>query len=148
MITIVLFSCNTNVSDEKNRYEGQVKFNKEAMKLQQQADEAINEMTESKYIEALTLLDKSISLDSSYFMAYASKASVLVSLKRYNEAIKVLNFLVNKVKPDYAEGFSFLGLLYDKFGNDDSANLCYQKAIRIYTDKIKSDSDITIMVNM
>lgn len=118
-----------------------IKYKQEAIDLNDQALQIIRVPVKANYLEALELLDKAITVDSSYFMAYATKANILANLQRYDEAMEVLNHLVTKVKPDDAEAYTFIGMLYEKKRQNDSARMQYEEAIRIYTNKIKMNPD-------
>lgn len=125
----------------------QEKFSAEVLKLNKQATLLINDGNEKKYLEAIRILDKAISLDKTYYMAYSNKAIILTRLGKYTEAIDVYNHLVKNVKPDYPEALTMLGMLYDKIGEKFKAKEYYQKAIQKYSNRISEKEDVLDMVN-
>lgn len=108
------------------------KFNTKSIQLN---NEAVEKVKTQDYTSALNLLNQSIKLDSSYYLAYVNEVSILVDLKRYNEAI-VTNKLLLRHKPDLAEGRFSLGMLYDIAGDTISAKQSYMEAIQLYQDRI------------
>jgi tetratricopeptide (TPR) repeat protein len=125
----------------------QTKFSIEVLKLNEQAVLLINEGDEISYQKAIKLLDKAISLDTMYYVAYTNKAGVLTSLGKYREAIDVYTHIITKIKADYPEVLAMLGMLCEKIGEKTIANEYYEKAINEYTDRINLKKDVWDMVN-
>lgn len=96
--------------------------------------------------KAIALLNKAISIDSLYYLAYANKAMALKHLGQNNEAIQIL-CIITKLRPDYAEGFSNLGFSYEKRGNMDSAYIKYKSAIIAYNNRIKRSNNLSDKIN-
>lgn len=96
--------------------------------------------------DAIVLLDKAISIDSTYYLAYANKAMILQHLNKNKEAIRVLD-KITKIQPDYAEGFLSQGLIYEELGNIDSANKKYKEAIDAYNERIEKNNNIGDKIN-
>ena len=133
-----IFRSNKEITVSKNliiKSEQKISSNsdrEEAKKLNEQAVVIISEMNDDKYYEAIALLDEAIDKDSTFSIAYSNKASVLIRLKKYNEAIFILEYLVTNVKPEYPEALSLLGLLYDKHGDNGQAKKYYLLSIKEY----------------
>jgi tetratricopeptide (TPR) repeat protein len=90
--------------------------------------------------ESINQIDQAIWLYRRNYIFYASKAQLLCYLKKYHEAISTLK-QIEKFKDDYAEGYEFEGLIYDKLNLLDSANSCYQKALQANEQRIKDHSN-------
>ena len=102
-------------------------FDKEAVVLNNRAVNIILTNPDS----ALILLDEATDIDSHYYVAYNNKVAIFCSKGNYSKAIEA-NTQALKAKPDLAEGFVFLGMLYDKTEQPDKAKEQYQKAIRLF----------------
>lgn len=122
-------------------------FSKKAIELNNKAILLINNGNETDYMKALDLLNKAINIDSTYYMAYSNKITVLIRLKEYDKAIKTCKYLVTNIKQDYPEAFTILGILYDKLNKKKNAEHYYKKAIKAYTKRINSKEEILDMIN-
>lgn len=122
-------------------------FSTEVIKLNEKAMLFVNKGNKADYQEAIKLLDRAIHIDTTYYIAYLNKASILTRLEKYNEAINIFRYVVTLIKPDYPEALSILGLLYDKIGEKSTAEKYYKKAIRKYSDRINEKEDVMDMVN-
>lgn len=140
-----------NISIRNNKItllEKQIEYNSVAIELN---NKAMNDITYSIFPvtskdtlllrKSIVLLNKAISIDTMYFLAYANKAMVLRRLNKNKEALQTLR-IITKLKPDYAEGFSSLGFAYEKLGSIDSANVCYKSAIIAYNKRIQQTNNI------
>lgn len=131
----------------------EIKYDSRAVKLNNKAMNnikySLNPVTHKDTLllwEAVDLFDKAISIDSMYYMAYANKAMVLNRLSNSKEALFILG-VITKLKPDYAEGFSSQGFIYEKMGLADSATTKYKSAIIAYSHRIKQTNDISDKIN-
>ena len=86
---------------------------------------------------ALYLLDQAIQLDPDYYLAYSNKSSVLLQLGQQVKAIEALKNAV-ELKPELAEMVVSLGMLYDYTNKPEKAKAEYQKALQLFTARIKN----------
>jgi tetratricopeptide (TPR) repeat protein len=86
---------------------------------------------------ALTLLDSALKFNSEDYMLYFNKGHVYIGKGNYLKAIEVYKQMLLK-KPDFTQGITFLGMLYDKQGQSEVAKLQYLKAIANYDLKLKN----------
>ncbi|MHB2154442.1 tetratricopeptide repeat protein [Calditrichota bacterium GD2] len=120
-------------------------LNKRAMKLYTKY--LVKEKNKSLLEKALRLLNKAIKIDSTSVTSYVNKSIILCTLKKYNKAINNMETIL-KINKNSAEGFSFLGFLYEKTGNLEKANKMYLKALKIYENRIKKNpSSISDQIN-
>lgn len=130
-------------------------FNASAKNLNNKAIEILSGVSgepitsqDSLHLEsALTFLNKAIKLDSQYYLAYANKANILSKLKRYNEAIEILERII-KIRPDYAEGIANQGFLYEKMGDINKADEKYKSAIGAYIRRLNDPYKIMNKINV
>lgn len=125
----------------------QKKVNPEAIVLNNQAMEIFNQTifkplveSESKLNEALFLLDKAISIDSNYLLAYNNKVNVELKLGNYNAALKTLDKIYEI--DNNAETISLQGFIYEKTGQLDSANKKYIQAMKMYENQINQNPEL------
>lgn len=78
--------------------------------------------------KAIPFLDSSLNLDFTYMYAYREKAIALYDLKKYTEAIKVLERAVT-LQNNFDEGYYWLGRCYEKLGQPDEAITNYKNAL-------------------
>ncbi|HAH51242.1 MAG TPA: hypothetical protein DCL80_08235 [Balneola sp.] len=86
-------------------------------------------------------LNRAIDIDSSNYVFYTNKATVLSLLNQDNNAIKALE-KATKIKPNFAENLMYLGLLNESIGADSIANSWYSQAIKAYDERIENDQSI------
>ena len=86
-------------------------------------------------------LNRAIDIDSSNYVFYTNKATVLSLLNRDENAIKALE-KATKIKPNFAENLMYLGLLNESIGADSIANSWYSQAIKAYDERIENDQSI------
>jgi len=120
-IIILLSSCNSKKE-----------FNSTSIQLN---NEAMEKIKTEDYTSALNLLNESIKLDSTYYIAYNNKIGIVVRMRRYDEAITTSKLLLLH-KPDLAESHFFLGMLYDIKEDTIQARQSYENAIRIFNNRI------------
>ncbi|MCO6496307.1 MAG: tetratricopeptide repeat protein [Chitinophagaceae bacterium] len=78
--------------------------------------------------EAIPYLDSCLASNYTYMYAYREKAIALYDMKKYEEAVKVLNRAVT-IQNNYEEGYYWLGKTYEKLNKKDSAIESYQFAL-------------------
>ena len=77
---------------------------------------------------ALFFMDKSLALDYSYMYAYREKAIALYQLKRYEEALIVLQRAVT-IQNNFDEGYYWMGKVYEKLNQKEEALQSYKNAL-------------------
>ena len=77
---------------------------------------------------ALLFLDKSLELDFSYMYVYREKAIALYQLKRYQEALAVLERAVT-IQNNFDEGYFWMGKVYEKLNQREDALQSYKNAL-------------------
>jgi tetratricopeptide (TPR) repeat protein len=112
-----------------------MELNNQAINIMQQGMLESGKEKEKYYNEALNLFNEAIEIDSSIINSYDNKINILVDMKRYTEAIEVLELKLIR-EPDLAEGYFFLGLLSEAINDTISAYELYNKSIDIYEDRI------------
>lgn len=127
LVTVLfLISCNSqdqNKTDSKNNVIKAEKILADNKKYNEEDTTA-----DSSILKALTYLEKAIKLDSTNIRAYQDKITVLTILgNRSSDLAETLNRLL-ELKPDFAEGFLQLGLIYENQKKYDSANLAFRQA--------------------
>ncbi len=99
------------------------------------------ELLHSNPDSALIFLDSALKFDSTDYILYFNKGHVFISKGEYLKTIDIYKLMLTK-KPDFAQGITFLGMLYEKTGKSDSAKLEYSKAIHIYDARLKNSDSI------
>lgn len=91
-------------------------------------------------LKGLELIDKAIDADKTLIMAYCRKASILMALEQYQNAILILNeALKTNPKGDSIERaylFSLRGMIQDGLGKKNSCFEDYSRAIEILKDEL------------
>lgn len=127
LILILTVSC----QDKKPNY------NPEAIELNNKACELMkNQMNDS----ALILLDKATLIDKSYYTAYGNKIEIYCQRKDYLKAIIELENQL-KAKPDLAESWTLVGIIYDYQGDTIKAKNYYQESISLYDKRISNENN-------
>ncbi len=115
-----------------------------AISLQKQAIELYQfSNSPQDYDKAIDKLNLAIKLAPRAYLFYATKADIFERQKKYNEAINEFKKII-EFKGDYAEGYMFIGMLYEKLKMKDSAFFYYNEAYKIYdnrTSKYIKDKD-------
>ncbi len=125
-VLIILFSCTSQT--EKTGY------NPKAIELN---NKAIKYYQIGEYYSALIYYDQAIESDSSYYLPHSNKVAIFLSRKDYNSALKESELVIKK-KPDFAEGWTFTGMLYDFLGDTLKAKTYYEKSIEILDQRISN----------
>lgn len=155
IIYLITFLCLTSCTNKQLGQDSieNKKYNKKAIELNAEAIEILgqiifpnNHADTLKLRNAIDILEKSITIDSLYYLAYANKAIALSRLGQNSQALNTLNKITN-LKPDYAEGFSMQGFMFEKMGNIDSANSKYKEAIGAYNYRLNKANKIEDKIN-
>lgn len=141
----ILFLLLTSACDsEKISKEESNSVNPRAVELSNSAMERFQDfnlgtINNSDSLEvSLTELEKAIELEPNQIRFYSNKVSVLLTIGREDEAIEVLRKSI-AINPDFAEGLSFLGFIYSKRGENETAQEWFQKASKVYNQRIEKD---------
>lgn len=121
-----LVSCNSHNQD-KISSKNYVELAEQLLRQNKKYGE--NDTTaDSALLKAIAFLDKAVELDSTNIQAYQDKIMILTILgNRNSEIITTLQKLL-KLKPDFAEGYMQLGLIYENLKIYDSAKFAYGQA--------------------
>lgn len=107
-------------------------YHKEAIKLNNQATQLFLTNKDS----ALILFNKAIALDSSYQIPIQNKANLLISQKKYSEALETVNLLISK--KEYPEAWQMKGMLLDKIGKTEEALKAYERSIDLQQKRLEA----------
>jgi tetratricopeptide (TPR) repeat protein len=116
---ILLTSCKSDKISEKS-----IELN----------NKAINAISVEQYTEALKYSEQAIKAYEKNYNAYTIKAQMLIKKNNLNEAEKIIQKQL-KIKPDFAEGWTFKGLVNDLNGNQKLAKQDYQKSIELFKER-------------
>src|SRR5690554_841932 len=110
------------------------------------SNKAVNALSFEKYTDALKYSEEAIKIDKKNYNAYTIKAQMLIKENKLNEAEKTIQKQL-EVKPDFAEGWTFKGMINDLQGNQNQAKSDYQKGIDLFEQRIlKTDFNKQINV--
>jgi tetratricopeptide (TPR) repeat protein len=142
-IVTCLTSCNGQEKNSLSRYDpAAVQLNNLAMDIYNLNSQNTDSISKSVY-----LLTLAIQKDSTYYLAYGNKASLLCQIGKSDEAIAVLDKILTQ-KKDIVELLTFKGFLFEKTGNVSKAMEIYNSALSLYNQKLKTDSsNISLMLN-
>lgn len=118
---ILTISCNSDKISEKS-----VELN----------NKAINSISSENYSEALRYSEEAIKADKKNYNAYTIKAQMLIKENKLNDAEKTIEKQL-EIKPDFAEGWTFKGLINDLNGNQKQAIKDYQKSNELFEQRIQ-----------
>ena len=97
-------------------------------------NKAINSISAEKYSDALKYSEEAIKADEKNYSAYTIKAQMLIKENKLNEAEKTIQKQL-EIKSDFAEGWTFKGLINDLSGNPKQAIQDYQKSIELFENR-------------
>ncbi len=80
--------------------------------------------------KALSNFDEAIKHDYYFLDGYIEKAAVLYDLKRYQDAIKVVE-LASTISPQFADAYYWMGKCQEALGNKDEARQNYLRAFSL-----------------
>ncbi|MGX9987560.1 tetratricopeptide repeat protein [Soonwooa purpurea] len=115
-IFLILFSCKSDKISEKS-----VELN----------NKAVNSISAKKYFDALKYSEEAIKADEKNYNAYTIKAQMLLKENKLSEAEKTIQKQL-RIKPDFAEGWTFKGLINELNLNQKQAIQDYQKSIELF----------------
>ncbi|MEO6612965.1 MAG: tetratricopeptide repeat protein [Chitinophagaceae bacterium] len=78
-------------------------------------------------VKAIAFFDKAIKIDYNFLDGYIEKAGVLYDMKKYGEALEVLNLCLT-ISPKFADAYYWAGKCQEALGQTDEARLNYQRA--------------------
>ena len=84
---------------------------------------------------ALHYLDRAIEVDSTNYLVYGNKCSILCSQKNFKGALLATQKQI-ELKPDLAEAWTFAGILSDKLEDTATAIRYYKKCIELFDERI------------
>lgn len=130
----------------KNGKNAKIKYNADAIKLNNKSIKLYNEVWSLiskqdtvELFKAIDYLDQAIKLDSNYYIAYANKSKILVHIERYDEALNVLDKII-ELRTDFAV-FGYIDqaeILKKNMQRNNEAKDKYKKAIEICENKISA----------
>ncbi|HMU46488.1 MAG TPA: tetratricopeptide repeat protein [Chitinophagaceae bacterium] len=77
--------------------------------------------------KALTFFDEAVKHNYNMLEGYIEKGSILFEMKKYNEALKVFNLLLN-ISPEYPDSYYWIAKCQQALGQKEEAKLNYQRA--------------------
>jgi tetratricopeptide (TPR) repeat protein len=108
-----------------------------AIELQRQAISLNSPFSNETDIEAaLNKIDLALKLAPRNYLFYGTKAEFLVRQNKLREANAILRQIF-EFKEDYAEGYFFIAMNYERMNLIDSAQIEYQNALDTYYKRIK-----------
>lgn len=135
LITVLMFSCKP--VDKK------ADIDSLAMSYNNQA---VKQLQIENYDSALVLINKALSVDSTYITGYTSKFAIYCGMKDYKNAMIVIDKTL-QIDPNYAEGYMGAGSICDIMGDSVKAFQYYQKGIVSYDKKIANPKDQMQLTN-
>lgn len=99
-----------------------------------------------KLEKALAHLNKALEINRKNDAAYTNKVTILCTLGRYREALKVLKEATH-IQENFAEGYSYQGFIYERLGKMDTARIMYRSAIEAYNKRLKKRDNINDKIN-
>lgn len=122
-INILILGC---TSKEK------ISFDPMAAELTDQASKLIGSM---HLDSALCLLNRASRMDKDYYISYSNKVTIYCIKKNYEKALIECR-MVNKYKPDLAEGWLYRGMLVEKVKKGRKAKKFYRKSIKLFAERM------------
>jgi len=142
----IVINCQSNMDDFQNlspedRKELAIQKNDVAMQMFQRY--LLLHENDSIAYQVLDSLDLAIKYDSTYSLAYQNKAGILTQMGNYQEAVNVLETLVQRQDTTEAMVITHLGMSYDMLSHfyKEKAQKTLEKAIAIYDEKLKEDPE-------
>ena len=121
----ILTACNPGCKEKHSRDPEAKLLNDSALKILMRSSK--NE----DYQKAIELLEKAITIDSTYVGAYHNKISFETLLKQYDKALITAKYL-NKLRPENPNFIITTGILYEKNGDTISSANYFEKALMLY----------------
>ncbi len=103
-------------------------------------DDASYEMMNFNYDAALPLLDEAIELDSSYYVAYSNKATILAANQQYDQAAEALRKVIH-LQPHNAQAYTGYGAVLMRLDRRDEAEEQFRLAIAAFNAQLEDDPE-------
>ncbi len=78
-------------------------------------------------IKAIAFFDLAVKHDINFLDGYIEKGAVLYDMKKYPDALKVFNLLLN-ISPEFADSYYWIGKCQEALGQKEEAKLNYLRA--------------------
>lgn len=95
-------------------------------------------------VEALRYFDSCIAIDFSFMEAYREKAIVLMRLKKYYQAIALLN-KATTLNNSFDEGYYYLGKCFESINDSSRSVESYQKALLYNADNTEAAEALQLL---
>ena len=135
--TLIVLSTLSITFQSCKKQKKEIVYNPKAIEMY---NKAFSYEISDKKDSALIFYDKAIALDKTYYVPHTNKALIYAYKNQYEKAIFETEMVIKK-KPDLAESFVYLGLLYDKIGKTEKAKKNYEKSIDLFNDRIENTED-------
>ena len=135
LISVLIFSC--KFGDKK------ADINPLAISYN---NRAVKHLQAQNYDSAMVLINKALSVDSSYTVGYMNKVAIYIELKDYKNALIFEDKLL-QMDPDYVEGYTVAGLICEMLGDSTKAFDFYKKGIDCYDKMISNPKDEKQRIN-
>jgi len=107
------------------------KLNDSAVRIIQKTKKESNKILKDSLLnQALKYLDLALQMDSNFYSLYLNKSTVLWKLGESEKSIKILQDLLRRKK--HPEALFTLGLIYEKLGNKNLAEIKFKEAYMAY----------------
>jgi len=140
LIAACLFSCKQKGTAQSTIHK---KYNPEAVKLNDSAIRithfSYNGNSPKALENGIALLDKAITIDSNYYIAYGNKLSFQTELKQYSDAAITDKQLI-RISPHNPDNYSVEGSLEYKMGDTLSGNEYFKTALSLYNNLLDTMS--------
>lgn len=137
-VLLSIISCQTI----SNKQQALTDKKPEAIALNDRAGDIFTRNLDNKdsLLYAIELFEQAIDRDTTYSAPVSNKMNVLLYLKEYNQAITTgKDFLATG--QGFAEFYQFVGLIYEKIGQPDSAEFYQRKALEMFDERLQTDSN-------
>ncbi|MBF96344.1 MAG: hypothetical protein CMJ13_03870 [Pelagibacterales bacterium] len=137
---------------KKNKSQEALKANKEALKLNPEDDEVLNNLglilqKLGKFKEAEVNLKKAISLKPNFSQAYFNLGITLKALGKFEEAEESYKAAL-KFQPNYIQAFNNLGNLLKETGRLEEAEASFKQAIALKPDYAEAHSNLGVTLQI
>jgi len=143
-----ILMASTSCKSQVNQHLASKKIKSEADLLNDKALKTSGATCNKDSLEkAIKLFERAIKLDNTVPLFYSNEAEIFCSLKKYKDAIKVLNRFLYYFPVNLSMEV-FKGYIYEKTGDIDSAEICYSDAMSHYNMEIQENpNNISIQLN-
>lgn len=109
------------------------------------SNRAVKFFTSEKYSDALKYSEEAILADEKNYQAYTLKAQILIKKNKLNEPEETIQEQL-KIKPEFAEAYTFKGLINILNGNKIKADQGFIKSIQLF-EKRNNDNNCDPQIN-